>query len=88
MLTLRPTGLSDPPRNDWSIYEDGAETGRLYEDLQTTDSDGRWYWSIILMGPARHRCQCEGRAPTLDAAKADFRKALARFKTANDSPSE
>jgi hypothetical protein len=32
-LTLRPTGLSgDPNRNDWSVYEDGAEIGRLYED--------------------------------------------------------
>jgi len=49
------------------------------------DSEGRWYWSIALMGPARSRCQTEGRAPTLEAAKAEFRKALARFKAANDS---
>jgi hypothetical protein len=31
-LTLRPTGLSrDPNAKDWSIHEDGAEIGRLYE---------------------------------------------------------
>jgi hypothetical protein len=66
-LTLRPTGLSpDPDRQDWSVHEDGAEIGRLYEDLNISDPDGRWYWCIALMGPARSRCQTEGRAPTLE----------------------
>jgi hypothetical protein len=41
-LSLRPTGFSDPPRNDWSIHEDGAEIGRLYEDLQSSDPENRW----------------------------------------------
>ena len=84
LLTLRPTGLSsDPNRQDWSILEDGAEIGRLYEDLQNTFAENRWYWCIQVMGPARFRCQCEGRAPTLELAKAGFRAALQRFKAAN-----
>jgi hypothetical protein len=88
-LALRPTSLSDDPdRQDWSIYEDGAEIGRLYEDLYIADAQLRWFWSIALMGPARHLCQTSGRAPTLEIAKADFRRALARFKAANDSPFE
>jgi len=83
-LTLRPTDLSDnPDRQDWSIYEDGVEIGRLYEDLQATDPHNRWYWSITLMGTARSLCQCEGRAPTLDSGKAGFRSALQSFKAAN-----
>jgi hypothetical protein len=32
--TLRPTRFSrDPNAKDWTIHEDGAEIGRLYEDL-------------------------------------------------------
>jgi len=86
VLTLRPTGLSsDPNRQDWSIHENGNEVGRLYEDLQSTDPENRWYWSITLMGPARSSCQCEGRAPTLEHAEASFRNALERFKAANKS---
>ena len=84
LLTMRSTGLSsDPNRQDWSIHEDGAEIGRLYEDLQARDPENRWYWSITLMGPARARCQCEGREPMLERAKAGFRRALERFKAAN-----
>jgi hypothetical protein len=46
-LTLRPTGLSgNPHRNDWSIHEDGVEIGRLYEDLQGSRPEIRWFWSI------------------------------------------
>ena len=37
-----------------------------------------------MMGPARFRCQCEGRAPTLKLAKAGVRSALQRFKAANE----
>ena len=66
LLTLRPIGLSsDPNRQDWSIYEDGAEIGRLYEDLQSTDPENHWYWSITLMGSARFPLPVRG--PRADA---------------------
>jgi hypothetical protein len=83
-LTLRPTGLSgNPGANDWSVHEDGAAIGRLYEDLQATRSENRWFWSITVMGPARFRVRTDSRAPTLEQAKADFQAAWAAFKAAN-----
>jgi hypothetical protein len=85
-LTLRPTGLSrDPNANDWSIYEDGAQIGRLYEDRQASRPETRWFWSITVMGPARFRVRTDGRAATLEQAKADFQDALDAFKVANAS---
>jgi hypothetical protein len=55
-LTLRPTRLSRyPDRNDWSIYEDGQEIGRLYEDPTATRPEIAWFWSIIVMGKVHQR---------------------------------
>jgi hypothetical protein len=80
-LTLRPTGLSrDLAANDWSIHDDGEEIGRLYEDLTPTRPELTWFWSIIVMGPARQRVRTDGRAPTLEEAKADFQAAWHAFK--------
>jgi hypothetical protein len=33
-----------PDANDWSIYEDGVEIGRLYEDQQASRPENRWFW--------------------------------------------
>jgi hypothetical protein len=89
-LTLRPTRLSrDPDRNDWSIHEDGQEIGRLYEDPTATRPEIAWFWSITVMGPARRRVKTDGRAPTLEEAKADFAAAWEAFQRAqqdSDSP--
>jgi hypothetical protein len=86
-LTLRPTGLSgNPDRNDWSIYEDGVEIGRLYEDLQASRPEIRCFWSITVMGPARFRVRTGNRAATLEQAKADFQAAWDAFKAANATP--
>jgi hypothetical protein len=85
-LTLRPTGLSrDPNAKDSSIYEDGAQIGRLYEDRQTSRPENRWFWSITVMGPARLRVRTGNRAATLEQAKADFQAAWEAFKAANAS---
>jgi hypothetical protein len=82
-LTLRPTGLSrDPDRNDWSVHEDGQEIGRLYEDLTATRPENAWFWSIIVMGPVRHKVRTDGRAPTFEQAKADFVGAWEAFRRA------
>jgi hypothetical protein len=72
-LTRRPTRLSrDPDRNDWSTHDDGAEIGRQYEDRTASRAELRWFWSIIVMGPARHRVRTDGRAPTFETAGAEF----------------
>jgi hypothetical protein len=81
MLTLRPTRLSrDPDRHEWTVYEDGQEIGRLYEDRTASHPEIAWFWSIIVMGPARHRVRTDGRAPTLEEAKAQFAAAWTAFK--------
>jgi len=46
----------------------------------------RWFWSIIVMGPARGRVRTDGRAATLEAAKADFAESWQAFKTAGQEP--
>jgi hypothetical protein len=85
-LTLRPTGLSsNPDRNDWTIHEDGVEIGRLFEDLQASRPEIRWFWSITVMGPARFRVRTGNRAATLEQAKADFQTAWTAFKAANET---
>ena len=85
-LTLRRTNLSrDPDAQDWTIHEDGEDIGRLYEDQNASRPELRWFWSITVLGPARHRMRTDGRAPTLEQAKAEFNAAWDRFKVANMS---
>jgi hypothetical protein len=86
-LTLRPTRLSrDPKADDWSIHEDGQENGRLYEDTTAKRPEIAWFCSIIVMGPARHKVRTDGRAPTLEEAKADFQLQWETFRAANVEP--
>ena len=66
----------------WSIHEDGQEIGRLYEDPTALRPENAWFWSIIVMGPPRHRTKTDGRAPTLEDAKAQFAAAWEAFKRA------
>jgi len=80
-LTLRPTHLSrDPNRNDWSIHEDGVEIGRLYEDPTATRPEIVWFWSITVMGPARAKVKTDGRAASLEGAKAQLVAAWKAFQ--------
>jgi hypothetical protein len=80
-LTLRPTHLSrDPNAKDRSIHEDGQEIGRLYKDPTATRPELTWFWSIIVLGPARQRVKTDGRASTLEEAKAQFAAAWNAFK--------
>jgi hypothetical protein len=49
-LTMRATGLSSSPvdkdRKDWTIFDDGAPVGRIYEDASaSTPAELRWFWS-------------------------------------------
>jgi hypothetical protein len=61
-LTLRPPGY--PRIQRWSIYEDGVQIGRLYEDPQANWQENRLFWCIQVMGPLRRRI--DRRAATLD----------------------
>src|SRR5580704_11259993 len=74
MLTLRPTGLSSPAYRDWLDYvivENGRDVGRVYEDRHSRP-ELRWYWSITVYVNPKLGINTSGRAPSLDAAKAQF----------------
>jgi hypothetical protein len=74
MLTLRPTGLSPPIYHnqlDYEVVEDGRPVGRMYEDLHALP-ELRWFWSITVFVGDRLGVTTDGRAPTLELAKARF----------------
>jgi hypothetical protein len=74
LLTLRPTGLSSPAYRDWLDYvivEDGRDVGRLYEDRNTLPAL-RWFWSITVYVNPMLGIVTSGRAPSIEAAKAQF----------------
>lgn len=73
-LTLRPTGLASPvdkDRRDYIVWSGDWAMGRIYEE-RGSPQHLRWYWSLhgILGKPLDMRT--DGRAPTLEAAKAEF----------------
>ena len=73
-LTLRPTGLASPvdkDRGDYIVCSGDWAMGRIYEE-RGSPQHLRWYWSLhgILGKPLDMRT--DGRAPTLEAAKAEF----------------
>jgi hypothetical protein len=45
-----------------------------------------WFWSIIVMAPARHQVRTDGRAATPDEAKAQFAAAWEAFRRAAEDP--
>ena len=74
MLTLRRTGLSSPAYQDsldYIITEDGRDVERLYEDRHSKPKY-RWFWSITVYNNPKLGLTTSGRAPSLDAAKAQF----------------
>jgi hypothetical protein len=74
MLTLHPTGLSSPAYRDWLDYvivEDGRDVGRVYEDRHSRP-ELRWFWSVTVYVNPMLGITTSGRAPSLEAAKAQF----------------
>ena len=75
-LTMRPTW----PTHDWTVFDDGAEIGRIYEDAAATHM--RWFWT--LGGNAGQAFQFgivgTGRAATVEEAVAAFRLAYAQWR--------
>jgi hypothetical protein len=72
-LSLRHTGLAppDPNRQNWVVIDDGREVGRLHENPYDPP-ELRWFWSIIVIGAHQAGIRTNGRAPTLEEAKAQF----------------
>jgi hypothetical protein len=74
-LSLRRTGLSSPAFADWADYcviDDGQVIGRIYEDRHTRP-ELRWFWSITEHVDPVHGTVTNGRLPTLDEVKAQFK---------------
>jgi hypothetical protein len=87
MLTLRPTRLETSPvyahLKDYTVFEDGAPIGRIYEQRPPAPPDALWLWSIFHSVPGRRRpLKMDGRAATFEDAKAQFAASWEAFKAA------
>ena len=74
-LTLRPTGLASPAfqdRQDWTVFEDGKEVGRIYEDgLASVPTELRWLVVTVYVRPDSG-IVTSGKVPTIDDARLNF----------------
>ena len=67
-------GLNRGDKYNWGDYimlEDGRAMGRIYEDRHTL-LDLRWLWSITVYVDPKQGIITNGRAASLDEAKAQF----------------
>jgi hypothetical protein len=81
MITMRPTGLSFPIERhgkDYTVYSGEWAVGRIYEEHGGPDSL-RWYWSLHGWLGEDADLRTNGRAPTLDEAKAQFESAWRKW---------
>jgi hypothetical protein len=86
MLSLRPTGLASPAfadQKDYVVVEDGQVIGRMYEDPHAS-TDYRWFWSITEYVDPAHGIVTNGRVPTLDEAKAQFKSSWSKVHEARE----
>jgi hypothetical protein len=58
-LTIRPTNLQTSPvyqhLKDYTVFDDGTEIGRIYEQRSGAPAYALWIWSITALGPGRGR---------------------------------
>jgi hypothetical protein len=76
-LTMRPTGLSSPidqHREDYTIFSGEWAVGRIYEERGGPQAM-RWFWSLYGWLAEDADMRTDGRAPTLDEAKAQLEAA-------------
>ena len=65
----------DPNAKDWNVFDGGTQpVGRIYEDKTAPTEDARWLWAVQITGAHEAGIEMTGRAPTLDEAKAVFKK--------------
>jgi hypothetical protein len=71
-LSLRHSGLAppDPNRKDYALIDSGREVGRITRF--DTPADMCCYWSITVIGAHQAGIRTNGRATTLEEAKAQF----------------
>ena len=85
-LSLRRTGLSSPAfadQEDYIVIEDGQVIGRIYEMLHVP-ADVRWFWSITEYVDPGLGITTNGRAPTLEEAKARFKSTWSKVREARE----
>jgi hypothetical protein len=74
-LTLRPTGLASPAyqdRQDWTVFEDGKEVGRTYEDgLASVPTELRWLVITVYVRPDSG-IVTSGKVPRLTTRRLNF----------------
>jgi hypothetical protein len=89
-LSLRPAGLSSPAyadHTDYVVLDDGRIVGRIYEFRDSSmPADIRWFWSITMLVHREPGLVTDGRAPSLEEAKAQFRKNWEKAKEIDPSP--
>jgi hypothetical protein len=73
-LSLRRTGLAD-----YCVIEDGQIIGRIYEDQHTLPAL-RWFWSITEYVDPALPITRNGRAPSLQDAKARFKSSWSKVR--------
>ena len=79
-LWLRRTGLSSPAdadRVDYLVIEHDKVIGRIYEE-HYVPAELRWFWSITEYVDPAHGIVTNGRVPTLDEAKAQFKSSWSK----------
>ena len=68
---------------DYTVFQDGVEIGRMYEQRPGAPPDALWLWSITVIIPGPRRGKKDGRAVSFEDAKAQFAAAWETFKVAD-----
>ena len=83
-LWLRRTGLASPAdadRADYLVVEHDKVIGRVYEDCHTPAEYG-WFWSITEHVDPALGIVTNGRVPSGEEAKAQFKSSWKRVRAA------
>jgi len=81
-LSLRPTELCSLRGLDYCAIDDSQVIGRIYEDRHTRPGL-QWFWSITTQIDPVLGVTTNGRAPTLEEAKARFKSSWSKVRDAN-----
>jgi hypothetical protein len=78
-LTVRRTWPR--PSKDWSVFDDNAPIGYIYNDDTAQMAESRWCWALDTMARKAYRIgfRATGHSATFHDAKAEFRGAYERY---------